>query len=47
MEPITYGYSKFIGWSGMIFFTGSLVFILYLGILAHDAKAWLYFSIPM
>lgn len=47
MEPTTFGYSKFVGWSGMIMFSGMLGFVLYLGLTADDPKAWLYLLLPL
>ncbi len=47
MEPTTYGYSKFVGWSGMILFSGMLSLVLYIGISVHDTKIWFYLTAPL
>lgn len=48
MEPTTFGFSKFVAWSGTVLFTGLLVFILYIGIsFFNTMKEWLYLCVPL
>jgi hypothetical protein len=47
MELTTYGYSKFVGWSGAILFSGLLLFFVYMGFSAHSIVAWSCLSIPI
>src|SRR5471030_2780554 len=48
MEPTTFGFSKFVAWSGTLLFIGMLFSLLYMGIsFIHKAKDWLYLSAPI
>jgi hypothetical protein len=48
MEPTTFGFSKFVAWSGTIFFVAMLVFLPDMGVsYLPDAKDWLYLGVPI
>ena len=48
MKSTTYGFSKFVSWSGMLLFATMLVFILYCGFtLFHGLTQWLWLCLPL
>ncbi|MGZ3871519.1 MAG: hypothetical protein ACXVJD_01305 [Mucilaginibacter sp.] len=48
MEPTTFGFSKFVAWSGTLLFTGMLAFNVYMGIsYVHNITGLLYLSLPL
>ena len=47
MEPIVYGYSKFVVWSGIIMFSAMMIFFVAMGFMTNKAEAWLYILIPI
>ena len=45
MEPTYYLYSKFYGWTGIIFFSGCAPAMMYIGIASRDIKLILFCSV--
>lgn len=44
MGITTFRYSKIVGWTGALFFGGTMIFIIVMGISVHDNTYWRYFG---